>query len=798
MLRSYFLLAVRQLGRNRLYSALNIGGLAVGLAVSTYIGLYVWHEFHYDRFHPAANRTYRIRVHSKLGGNMISMTNLGEAVGREAKRQLPEVEQLVRYAAYARPTWLQADANHRTKPGAVQFADASFLSVMGFALTAGDPRTALAQPGQIVLTRPVADKLFGPQNPVGKTLIYDKKYPLTVSGVFADLPTNSVIQFDALVSLSSMPTLGDDKKMIWENAGFLDTYLVLRPGTNPAKTATKLLAINKKQKGIHNNSTTFALESLPSLYLDNVETDGSTRKDLYTFIGVALLILVLAMTNYVSLTTARAAQRAREVGVRKAIGGQRRELIGQFYTESFLTTTLAFVLALLLLVLFFPWVNAQLDVRMDERVFGQATYWLLAVSLWLICALLAGGYPALLLSRFSPQEALKGALSGGMRGMRMRRVLTTGQFAASAGLLLCGLIVYTQMHYLRTKRIGLDRAQVVAVTIDADMAPQYVAFRDAVRSWAGAAQVAATNTRLYTSSISTYFLTTKRDKKQLMVNQLTVDEGFFKTLNIGWKLPPVGWGKQPLTGDISVYNEQTLTEAGETVATLPHPDPFRSNGGSVQGVVQNFNLFGLQQTQTPAILQVVSDTSRAVVADGGYLLVKLDPKLDVPVALGNLKLLYDQASQSGASPTPFDYYFLDDAYNQLYKKEARLAALVNGFAGLTLLVACLGLLGLITFTVEARTKEIGIRKVLGASVSGIVALLSREFVWIVGVAVLVATPVAWWAMNEWLANFAYHIQIEWWMVAAVASVSVVIALLTVSFQSTRAALVNPVKSLRSE
>ncbi len=793
MFRSYFTLALRQLWRNRLYSALNVGGLAAGLAVSTYIGLYAWHEFHYDRFHPHADRTYRVIAYSKFGEDEMNSTNLHEAFGREAKRQLPEVDQLVRYAAYPRPAWLQTDADHRTKPDAVQFADASFLSVMGFSLTTGDPRTALSQPGQIVLTRAVANKLFGPQNPVGKVLIYNKKYPLTVSGVFAEMPTNSMIQFDALVSLSSMPTLGESNKFIWEKGGFLDTYLVLRPGTDPAKTAAKLLTINKNLKESHDGSASFALESLPSLHLQSRQS-GSVRQDLYVFMGVALLILILAMTNYVSLTTARATQRAREVGVRKAIGGQRRELIGQFYTESFLTTTLAFGLALILLVVLFPTINQQLDVRMDERVFGQPAYWGLALGLWLACALLAGGYPALMLSRFSPQEALKGSVQQATRGVGLRRILTTGQFAASAGLLLCGLIVYAQMHYIRTKRIGLDRAQVVAVSIDADMAPQYIRFRDAVRNWTGAAQVAATNTRLYTSSIATYFMTTKRDKKQLMVNQLTVDEGFFKTLGIGWKLPPVGWGKQPLTSDIRVYNERTLKEAGDTVTTLPHPDPFGSTEASVQGVVHDFNLFGLQQDQTPACLRVVSDTSREVVAEGGYLLVKLDPKLDVPVALGNLKLLYDQASP----PTPFDYYFLDDAYNRLYKKEARLATLVNGFAALTLLVACLGLLGLITFTVEARTKEIGIRKVLGASVSGIVALLSREFVWIVGVAVLIAAPVSWWAMNKWLANFAYHIQIEWWMVAAVAGVSIAIALLTVSFQSTRVALMNPVKSLRSE
>ncbi|RYF49685.1 MAG: hypothetical protein EOO39_45265, partial [Cytophagaceae bacterium] len=240
MLRTYFLLALRQLGRNRLYSVLNIGGLAVGLAVSAYIGLYVWHEFHYDRFHPLAERTYRALSVSDYDGQEMTMANMHESFGREAKRQLPEVEQLVRFSAGMGPVWVQADADHKQKPNNVGFADPSLLTVMGFNLAEGDPRTALTEPGKIVLTKPLAEKLFGNQNPVGKTITYDKNYPLTVSGVFADLPTNTIFRFDALVSLASMPTLGSRKKESWEYAAFLDTYLVLRPGTDVAKAAAKL------------------------------------------------------------------------------------------------------------------------------------------------------------------------------------------------------------------------------------------------------------------------------------------------------------------------------------------------------------------------------------------------------------------------------------------------------------------------------------------------------------------------------------------------------------------------------
>lgn len=797
MLRTYLTLALRQLGRNRLYSALNIGGLAVGLAVSTYIGLYAWHEFHYDQFHPFADRTYRVTSVSQYGEDEMIMANLHESFGREAKKQLPEVEEVVRLTQWTRPVWLQSDANHRQKPGGVGFADPAFLSVMGFTLAAGDARTALTSPGQVVLTKPLAEKLFGDQNPVGKVITYDKKYPLTVSGVFSDLPTTTTLHFDALISLATMPSLGEQNKSVWENAGFLDTYLVLRPGrsgtpADPVKTAASLKSVNAGIKFMVGKSS-FLLESLPSLHLYGKTAGTSARQNLYIFLGIALLILVLAITNYVSLTTARATQRAREVGVRKAIGGQRSELVTQFFTESFLTTTLAFMLGLGLLAVLFPTINGQLGIQMNGRIAGETSYVSLVVCLWLTCSLLAGSYPALLLSGFRPQDALKSSTGTGRRGVGIRRVLTTGQFAASAGLLMCSLIFYAQMRFMRTKNIGLDRSQVVAVAIDREMAPQYAGFRDAVRQWAGAGQVGATDTRLYSPFINTFYLTATRTKKQVMMNTLTVDKAFFSTLGITWKMPPVAW-ERPITAEIRIYNQQAINEAGETVKTLPHPNPYGGNGADVAGITQDFNLFGLQRQQSPVMLSVVSDTSRAVVADGGYLLVKLNPGQDIPVALGQLKLLYEQA----APPAPFDYYFLDDAYNKLYEKEQQLATLVNGFTVLTLLVACLGLLGLMTFTVEARTKEIGIRKVLGASVIGIIALLSRELVLLVALSVLIASPLAYWAMTKWLADFAYKITIPWWAFAGAGAGALLIALLTVSVQSIRAAVANPVKALRSE
>ncbi|WP_080057476.1 permease prefix domain 2-containing transporter [Spirosoma aerolatum] len=791
MLRNYFSIAFRQLWKNPLFSSLNIVGLTVGLAVSTFIALYVWHEFHYDRFEPFANRTYRIVSASKYGENEVSFPQLHHSFGSEAKRQIPEVEELVRFSNGFGDVILQSDQNHRFKETNIGYADASIIPVIGLKFLYGDPKTALGEPGRIILTRQLAEKYFGNQHPVGKSLVFDKHFPLTVSGVLDDLPTNSVIQFKGLVSLSSMPKLGDRQRGIYENAGFLNTYLVLRPDARVHDIEKKLVTVKAGLKFI-DMSANYFLEALPTLHLDGRGAPGDSRQSLYILLTVALVILTLAVINYISLTTARATKRSREVGIRKAVGGQRSELIGQFFLESFLTTTLAFALSLALLQALFPWANHTLDLQMDNRVLAQGPYWGLMIGLWLICSLLAGGYPALLLSGFRPALVLKGSTNWRQSGAGVRRVFTTVQFTASIGLLICSLVLYTQMRFLRTKNLGLNRSQVVALQIDNEMITQFTGLRNAVRQWAGEGNVATTNTQLFTNNIMTMFTKSEKTKKELMVNAIEVDKPFFDMMGIQWKNRPLVWEKGAITRDLTIYNQTLVNESG--IKGNPLQQQAVSIGRSADGVVADFHINSLHGTVSPMMLTVVSDTSRSILANGGYLLVRLNSHTDVPNALDQLKQIYDQAHPT----VPFDYYFLDDAYNKLYAKEERLMRLFNGFTALTLLVACLGLLGLMTFSVEVRTKEIGVRKVLGASVTGIVVLLSKDFLKLVLLAMLIASPIAWWIMNQWLQRFAYKIDMAWWIFALAGGVAITIALLTVSFQSIKAALMNPVKSLRSE
>ena len=791
MLANYLKIAGRQLWRNRLFTALNLIGLTVGLAISTFIALYVWHEFHYDHFEPFADRTYRIMTSAKYGDDEMNTTQLHQSYKAAIKQQIPDVEQVARVSGGMGNVVLQSDEQHRFKEESIDFADESLLPMMGVPLLYGDAKTALSEPGRIVLTRQLAGKYFGNQNPVGRMLMYDRHFPLTVSAVLNDLPTNSVIQFNGLVSLNSMPTLGPQQQFAYKEAGFLNFFVRLRPGANVSAVAKKL---TKLKAGIlfADITATFSLEPLASLHLYSRSVPKDARQSLYILLTIALVILALAVINYVSLTTARATQRAREVGIRKAVGGQRRELIGQFFLESFLTTTLAFVGSLVLLQTLFPWANHALDLSMDSRVLTQGPYWGLILVLWLGCSLLAGAYPALLLSGFRPAIVLKGGVSTRHSGAGLRRVFTTVQFTACIGLLICSLVLFAQMRFLRTKNLGIDRAQVVSLAIDSELVPQFAALRDAVRQWAGSANVAVTDTRLFTNNVMTYFLKAQKTKKDLMVNTLTVDKSFFDMMGVRWQQAPVGWRSGPITRNLTVYNQTVMKEAGIRGNPLQQPAPFK--GEVTDGVVADFNIRSLRGLVSPMMLTVVSDTSRAFLADGGYLLVRLPANTNVPDALATLKTIYDRSH----SAAPFDYYFLDDAYDKLYAKEERLARLFTGFTALTLLVACLGLLGLMTFSVEARTKEIGVRKVLGASVVSIVTLLSKDFLKLVLIALVIASPVAWWAMNNWLQDFAYKITIAWWVFAVAGGLATGIALLTVSFQSIKAALTNPVNSLRSE
>jgi putative ABC transport system permease protein len=793
MLKNYLKIAFRNLLNNKLFSLLNLIGLTVGLAVSSFIAIYVWHEFHYDQFQPLSERTYRINSLSKYGGQETYFPHFHETYAQEIMKQIPEVESVMRYSSVVRKgVVLESGKNHRFKEDRIGFSDDKSLSVMGCKALSGDKVKALADPGNIVLTRTLAEKYFGELDVVGKTIMYDKKYPLTVSAVLDDLPTNSVFQFDALISLASMPTLGDYEKHSFQYSGFLQTFLVLKEGTSIAAVEKKLEKVKLSVRFVSEKDKHF-LEPLYSLHVGSKSESGDQAKQLYIFLTIAFLILVLAVINYVSLTTARATKRAREVGIRKAIGSRRNELVVQFFAESLLSTTISFMLAIVVLQALFSWGNQAFDLQLGSQVLQGTTYWFLMIGLWLSCSLLAGVYPALVLSAFQPQDVLKGSFSSGRFGAVVRQVFTTFQLTAAVGLIICCVVLYSQMHYLHAKNIGIARSQVVAMKMDSDIGENLGLIRDKIRQWAGPENVSVTQTALFTDRISTYFLTADKNKKELMVKFMMVDRNFMDMMDVKWISKPDTWNKQGSSKELTVYNQTLLKDAGiDKYDPVLKPEPF--DGIPNDGIFTDFDVQSLHGATPPMMITIVSDTSKSLHEKGAYILVRLNKHTNVVKSLETLREIYESA----ITDSPFDYYFLDDAYNKLYLKEQRMAKLFNAFAGMTVLVACLGLLGFITFSVENREKEIGVRKVLGASVNSVVLLLSQNFIKLVLLSVVIASPISYYFMNKWLQNFAHKIQIEWWMFALSGLCIVTIALITISFQSIKAALMNPVKSLRSE
>ncbi|MBC7892775.1 MAG: ABC transporter permease, partial [Sphingobacteriaceae bacterium] len=438
--------------------------------------------------------------------------------------------------------------------------------------------------------------------------------------------------------------------------------------------------------------------------------------------------------------------------------------------------------------LFFGW----LDLRVDARFLSEPLFLYLLAGVLLLSVALAGSYPALLLSRFSPVEVFKGRFSKS-GGAGVRRVLTVFQFVVSVGLIGCSLVVYRQLTFLKTQNAGLDKAGVVVLPVPPTLARHYAAFKAELRQEPGIGRVSAASWPLFKSGVSAFFTQTPKTKKEVLLWVTNVDDSFFETLGVPWKIRPrSAQGSRP--NNTLVLNESALPELDLSGNPIGEKVALGIESYEIEGVIQDFNLFSLRQKTHGLAISVVPDTTSGILTSGGCFYIKLAPGTDVPRQLARVEALFKRYE----AEYPFEYYFLDEAYDALYKSEARLGAMFAVFTGVALLIACLGLFGLATFAVETRTKEIGIRKVLGASVASVVTLLSGGFVKLILISVVIASPLVWWAMHRWLQDFATRIDLGWWVFALAGGLALVVALLTVGVQAVKAALANPVDSLRSE
>lgn len=790
MLANYLKIAFRNLLRNKTYSLINIFGLAIGICVSVLILMFVVHEGSYDRFHVNQDRTFRIFAKMKIGDNDLQMSGFNADKASEIAHGVPQVKQFVRVM----PTF-SSQLIARPGEGAegileekILFSDPAFFSVFSFPLVSGDRDQVLSKPFTMVISERAAAKYFGAQDPVGKTLLYENKHLIQVTAVAQTPPSNSTFDFDFVISNATYPKLSTAHDNSWKGAGMLNVYLLLDQALSRKAAEKTINTLEAKNPGPFGVPATYMLENIDKMHTSSVFTDVSNQKLASMFAMVAVAILLLALFNYMSLTTARATLRMKEVGVRKVIGASRIGLGRQFYVESVVVCTVAFAISFVLVALLSEPFYDLLNLRIDRSFLFSPFFLFFLIGLMAFTVLGAGSYPAFVLSGFAPLQVLKGRFAGNTSAAGIRRFFVVFQFTVSIVLIASSLIVKQQLSFMQNKNLGLHKDQVLAVPVGKSIAANYLPFRDAVRAQSGVVNVAFSQSGLFKGYAMGYtpnFTT----QKQVPLVMMTVDEHFAATLGLKWKMMP---HVHPHQGHVLV-NDYAIKELGFKGSPIGQ----KLFGGRVEGVVKDFDFTSIQNGMRSLSIIVASDTTNMLARSEdahGLLYIRLDPRSDMAgkvEAIGKLFKQYDKEK-------PFKYYFLDEAFNETFKTEIRMSKMFTVFTALAIFVASMGLFGLITFTAETRTKEIGIRKVLGASVASIVSMLSRDFVRLVLIAVVLAVPVAGYFMDKWLQDFAYRIQISAWTYLLASLIALVITLLITSFKSIKAALANPVDSLRGE
>ncbi|MFD0765071.1 ABC transporter permease [Mucilaginibacter lutimaris] len=794
MLKNHFKIALRNLWRHRVFSFINITGLSVGITACFFISMYVVFELSYDKFHTKADRIYRVVTDIKTPSETIHTDATSWAFAPNLKLDFPEIESFVRVSG---DSYLVKKGNVKFQEEKTLLADSAFFKVFDFKLIKGDPNTALTAPASVVFTETAAKKYFGNADPVGQTvLLTGNNTPATVTGLMKDLPENSQIKADMLVSMSTLTQKfrkGIDEQ--WGNYG-ANTYLLLKKGVDAQALQTKFPAFVEKRNGSESRRSqmfaTLILEPIKDVYLHSTHGGPAvgSMSNVYVFSIVAVFILLIACINFINLTTARSVERAKEVGIRKVVGAAKGELASQFIGESVVLCLVAFVITVILSVVLLPMFNQLSGKVISPGILSSPVYILILFGTSVVIGLLAGIYPALVLSSFKPIMVLKGRFSTGTQGSLLRKSLVVAQFSISIALIIGTIIVYNQMNFMRNRDLGFSKDQMVVMDTNGD--PGKDAFQQSVKSLPGVKMVSQSSS-VPGGGNSGAYSEIENKKGDLQVANLDLYFVDFDYLN-QFKIKIVAG--RPFSRDfISTDTSQAMILNEEAVKLFGYKSPQEAIGrrfkqwgreGKIVGVMKDFHFRSLQEKIKPLSMRVEL---------GGFNLVsvKVDAK-NLPATLAAIEAKWKEVIPN----RPFSYYFLDEFFDRQYRAEQRFGKLFLNFAILAIAISCLGLLGLASYSTYQRTREIGIRKVLGASTSGIVNMLSSDFMKLVGISFLIASPVAWYFMHKWLQDFAYRIDIQWWVFAVSGVLAMVVALVTISFQAIKAALTNPVKSLRSE
>ncbi|WP_234573171.1 ABC transporter permease [Rhodohalobacter sp. 614A] len=809
MLKNYIKIAVRNLWKKKFYSLINVLGLAVGIFCCIFIFLYVQDELSYDKFNTHSDRIYRVASDITFGGNHFELATAPAPMAYTLKDDFPEVREVTRFNNQG--DYLVRYKEQVFKEDNVVFADSTIFKVLTFQFIEGDPNTALTAPHSVVITQTAAEKYFGSEDPIGKTLRFDNSSDMTVTGVVKDLPQNSHFHFPIYVSMS---TFADSKNTWWLSNNY-NTYLLLAEGTDAAEFEQKLnnhvlknyvlpqalQLLNVTEEDIASSGTDihYYLQSLTDIHLHSNLTvelgvNGSIQY-VYIFSAIAIFVLLIACINFMNLSTARSAGRAREVGVRKVLGSGKSSLIGQFLFESVLLSMIAFLIAMAGVQIAMPYFNELSGKSFDPALFTNPELMIFLIASSLMIGLLAGIYPAFFLSSFQPVKVLKGSVSQGAKSKKLRSGLVVTQFAISIILIIGTVVIYQQLQFVQQKNPGYEKSQVLIVENAYGLEQNLPVFKENMKRLPQVENVtissflpvpsSRTDTPFYTGSQMT-------NENSVSMQIWNVDYDYIPTLKMEMA-DGRNFSRDMGTDSSAIVINQKAADLfgfenpiGEEIRTL---NEFGEDEGytayHVIGVVEDFHFESMHQN--------IGALGLRLGRSSGLAAIRFD-------AAGASEIIQTARREWDklAPDQPFSYTFMNSSFESMYRAEQRMGTIMTIFSALAIFVACLGLFAMAAFSAEQRTKEIGVRKVLGATVTDIVSLLSKDYILLVLIGFAIAVPIAWYTMSGWLKDFAYRIDINIWMFIGAGAVTLVIALLTVSWQSIKAALMNPVKSLRNE
>jgi len=801
MIISYLKGFFRGLWRNKFHSLINIFGLAIGIASCLLILSYVYHEVNYDKHHDNADDLYRVYFKGQMGGNYLEAATTGGLMGRILFDELPEVTNHTRLLHFPRSVLVSYEDKNFYQEHII-YADSTFFDLFTYKFLRGDPQTALAEPRSIVLTHKAAKKYFGDEDPIGKMLKWNNDKSYQVVGIIEDSKNSSHINFEMLISHVTLYDHPVYSRYIDELFSFMTfNYVELEPGTEISEMNEKIAGIIEKYMGDDMREIgaelAYFIQPVQNIHLESHLTheleDNGNKSSVYIFSAIAVLILVIACINFVNLSTAKATTRAKEVGLRKVLGANKQALFQQFMGETLIVTLISMAIALVVIDLLVPLIRKLTSGPFEIMIFEHWYFIPILIGFILIVTLIAGFYPAIYISSYNPIKVIKGNFARGSGKPIFRNVMVTLQFIITIFLIACTLVIFKQMDFTRKKELGVNiDNMIVAPMRSRQMFESFSSQKAELMQVSGVEEITAFSA--YVGNFQQrrgYYAEGELSDNMWMIRNIQVDYNWMDVFDIdvveGRDFSPTVKADSAaiIVNKALVKEVGWLDPIGKTIS-LPGPNLTDGPQFKVIGVTDDFNYASLHETVKPLIIHIDPDRVR-------YLGIKYDPSASSAV-LARLTEKWEELNPG----YPFDYFFLQDKFKQLYYSEKQMAGVFSNFTYLAIIIACLGLFGLVSFITEKRTKEIGIRKVLGSSVNDIIMLFNKNFFILVIIASAISIPLAWYAMNRWLQNFAYHTKIDWWIFVVSILAAIAISVITVTIQTYKSASKNPVEAIKYE